>query len=614
MRYLVLALLCLGFTQTLVAQKKEIKVADKYFEDERYSQALHYYLDAYKYNPSDAYVNFKMAQCYVELFDANKALKHINKAIEFSKKVSNEMIFCKAQAYHLGHSFDIAIEFYKESDPGHTNIKEVAKKIQECEYGKKYISNPTGAKVLNMGELINSPEDDVLPKITADRSKMYFTSKRAGSTGGRINPEDIYISLNKGGSWSRPAKVSSLCTENNDGCVGLSPDGQEMFLFKGINGGDVFESKLEGDKWTNPSPMFINTEDKESTVTMSPDGNTLYFVRKPKGGQSDIYVVRKNYGGKWITPRRLSSAINTPYDEESPFMHPDGKTLYFSSKGHSSMGGYDIFKSELQPNGSWSKPENLGSPINTAGDDFCFVISANGSWGYYSSAKNGGYGKQDLYTIRMPIAARKHELALLKGKVEEEFTNKPVEADITITDNEAGDVVAKFKSNSKTGEYLVSLPAGKNYGITIEKEGHLFHSENVTLPEGKEFIELNKDIKLVNIKPGSKVVLNNIFFDVGKYTIKKESYPELNKVKDLLSSNPSMVIEISGHTDNTGDADANLKLSEMRAKAVVDYLTSKGAKSSQLEYKGYGSSQPIAPNNTATGRQKNRRTEFEIKK
>lgn len=599
---------------TSFAQKQEIKVGDKYFEDERYSRALHYYLQAYQELPSDTYVNMRLAQCYVELFDANKALKHINKAIEFSKKPSNEMIFCKAQAYHLGHKFGYAIELYKESDPGKVNIKEVSKKIQECEYGIKYTSNPTGAKVLNMGELINSPEDDVLPKITADRSKMYFTSKRAGSTGGRMNPEDIYVSINKGGAWSKPGKVSSLCTENNDGCVGLSPDGHEMYLFMGSNGGDVFESSLKGDNWTKPQPMFINTEDKESTVTLSPDGNKLYFVRKPKGGQSDIYIVQKNYGGKWIPPRRLPSTINTPYDEESPFMHPDGKTLYFSSKGHTSMGGYDIFKSELQPNGSWSKPENLGSPINTAGDDFCFVLSANGQWGYYSSAMNGGFGKQDLYTIRMPLASRDHELSLLKGKVEEEFTHKPIEADITITDNDAGEVVAQFKSNSKTGEYLVSLPAGKNYGITIEKAGHLFHSENVYLPEGKGFVELNKDVKLVNIKPGSKVVLNNIFFDVGKYTIQKTSYPELNKVRDLLKSNPNMVIEISGHTDNTGDPAANLKLSEQRAKAVVEYLVSKGVPALQLEYKGYGSSKPIADNSTASGRQKNRRTEFEIKR
>lgn len=285
--------------------------------------------------------------------------------------------------------------------------------------------------------------------------------------------------------------------------------------------------------------------------------------------------------------------------------------MFFSSEGFNSMGGYDVFKTTKTESGGWSKPANLGYPINTAGDELCFILSADGRLGFYASTKDGGYGGQDIYSIRMP-PSKKPQLALVKGKVTEGASNKPVEAKIIVTDNDADQVVGEYKSNSETGDYLISLPAGKNYGISIEKEGHLFHSENVYLAKNADYKSLKKNITLVDAQPGAKVVLNNIFFESGSYSLSKSSNSELKNLVRLLKQNPTIRIEISGHTDNVGDAVANQGLSTRRAKSVVDYLVTKGIPSSRLEYKGYGSKQPVASNDTPIGRQKNRRTEFKI--
>lgn len=603
----------ISLSSVLYAQssKKYIKLGDDMLAVERHHDALYYYEKAYPDFKDDIQLNLKMATCYTFNSNGKKCLFHANKAVKLNKDTTDQMYYVLARGYHLTHQFATASRLYKKSDPKLLNHKEIDKKMRECAYGQRYIAKPVNVRISNMGERVNTKYHEVLPQITADMMHLFFTSHRPGALGDGSNPEDIYMSFNKGGAWEPPMNVGSpLNTENNDACIGISNDGQTMFIFKGSNNGDIYMSTLKGDDWSKPVPMPFNTEYRETSASLAPDGRTLYFVRKV-GSQSKIYQVRKTSSGRWSKSVAVSGTINGSYDVESPFMHADGKTLYFSSKGHTSMGGYDIFKSVKTSRG-WSEPVNLGYPINTAGDDWGFVLAANGQFGYYASAKEGGFGEMDLYTIRMPLPKRKPELALLKGKVTEEFTDKPIEAEITITDNEANEVVGKYTSNSKTGEYLISLPSGKNYGVAIEKAGHLFHSENVFLSQKDGFKEMKMDVKLVNVKKGAKVVLNNIFFDVGKYELRKESFTEVNRLLEILKKQPTMKIEVSGHTDNIGDADLNQKLSENRAKAVATYLISKGIDASRITPVGYGSTKPVATNATAEGRQQNRRTEFQI--
>ncbi|HSZ25009.1 MAG TPA: OmpA family protein [Cytophagaceae bacterium] len=599
----------------LAQDEKAIKKGDSYFNSGNFFSAAESYEDAIRLKKDNPYSHFRLANCYIAISKPSKALEYANNAVKLSPKPTSEMFYTLGYALQLDLQFDKAIEYYRKSDVGGTNRKMTSKLIKECEFGKQYKANPVDAKITNAGPIVNTEHNEYLPYITADRSKLFFTSRRPGSTGGKkmedgLLPEDIYFCYNKGGAWDTPQNISSLNTDGHDACVGISEDGQTMFVYKGTNGGDLYMSELKGKNWAKPEPLSFNTIGFESTASLSPDGKTLYFVYASSAeGNRDIYTCSRTLGGNWSKPRRLE--INTEFDEDSPFIHPDGKTLYFSSKGHSTMGGYDIFKC-TKTSGGWSTPENLGYPINTPGDEIYFVLSADGKVGFYSSDKEGGLGKQDIYSIRMPVPEREPELELLTGTVKEATTGKAMEAEITVTDNNSKEVISKIKSNAEDGKYLVALPCGKNYGIAIEKKGHLFHSENVNLPCTQGFKEIKKEIKLVDAKPGAKVVLRNIFFDTGKSDIRPESASELQRLVKLLNENPSLKIEISGHTDNIGDPKINQALSENRAISVMNFLIANGIAKSRLLSKGYGSTQPIDNNDTETGRQNNRRTEFKI--
>jgi outer membrane protein OmpA-like peptidoglycan-associated protein len=613
--YIVLVLLILSSATVFAQSDKLESKGDKMLEEKNYSSAITFYEQALLGKEADPTLNFKIAQCYLLSSPKTRALDYALKAVNNSPKPSNDMYFTLARAYHLNHQLDKAMDCYKKSDPGNTNKKAITKYIQECNYGKQYMADPQDYKITNAG-LINSQFHDYLPYILPDLSKIYFTSRRPGSTGGKKEKdglffEDIYVAGNKGGAWDEPVNIGGpVNSDMHDACIGISPNGEVMFVYKSVNGGDIYQSFLKGKSWTNPEPMPFNSEAFETSACLSPDERTLFFVRAENvSGNRDLFMCSRTVGGQWSAARKVPG-LNTPYDEDAPFMHPDGKTLYFSSKGHTSMGGYDIFRCVKKTDGTWSAPENLGYPVNTAGDDVYFVLSADGKRGFYASDKEGGQGKQDIYSIRMPVK-NEPALALVKGTITDE-TGKPVEADITITDNSSKEVIAKFESNSASGEYMISLPSGKNYGITVEKKGKLFYSDNISLSEDAGFREIRNGVKLESAKPGAKVVLRNIFFDVGKSDLRAESEAEMQRFVKLLKDNPAIKIEVSGHTDNVGNAEANLALSEARAKKVVAYLVANGIAADRLQAKGYGSSKPVTSNDTEEGRQKNRRTEFKI--
>lgn len=592
---------------------KTIKRAQLEYQKGNIDKASKLYRTAYRADTTNESVNYQIAKIYAELSKGKKALHHINLAISSHGKANQKYYYVKARALHLTHQLDSAIIYYKKSDPYNKNKKEISKKLKECDYGKLYLFSPKKYKIRNL-KSVNSKYHDIAPKITANGKVLYYTSQKSQTT----YPENIYVALERGGSWTAGINIGEpLSTDINDACLGLSPDGQTMYIYKGVNGGDIYESKLKGKNWSKPTPMSFNTSARETSISVSPDEKDLYFVRQQlssegkKTGNSDIYICRKTAGNKWSKPVKLNGNINTIYDEESPYIHSDGVTMYFSSKGHNSMGGFDIFRSK-KVNGTWTKPVNMGYPLNTAADERNFVLEADGKYGYYATEKEkGGSGGLDIYHVFMP-PGKKPNLVLVSGKVIDEVTKEAIEAKITITDNDRNELVAEFHSNSESGEYLVALPSGKNYALTIEKEGHLFHSENFYLVKKKGFTEAKKNVKLLSLKTGSKVVLKNIFFATASYNLSPSSNSELNKLVTLLKNNPSIKIEIAGHTDNTGNEDSNITLSTNRAKAVKSYLTNKGISASRIRSKGYGSNKPIATNETPKGRKQNRRTEFVI--
>ncbi len=611
--------------------------ANDAYEDSSFALALVGYLKANEFNPNNAELNYKIGVCYINAVNAAEALPYLEKAYKLDREVAIDIKYRMGQSYQAMLKFDEAIQAYNEFkislSPNvlYNWYPILQKRFAECNTGKELMKRRSCGMIINLQE-INSVYPEYCPLISADESMMIFTSKRAETTGGLRDPyrmeyyEDIYVSYNENNKWTKPKNLGPpVNTENHDATVGLSPDGQELYIYKGIkkkgdvHPGDIYSCQLMGSTWSKPKalPKSINSPYREFSASISFDGRTLFFTSNRPGGfgGKDIYYSTREPNGEWGAAINIGNIINTEYDEEGVFAHPDGKTLYFSSKGHNTMGGYDIFKTSKDKNGKWSKPENLGYPINTGDDDIFFVTSADGRHGYFSSIKSEGKGETDIYMINFTAFAEDESsvnLTLVKGRVKDAKTGKYIQAKIEIIDNEKNEVVSVFNSNSKTGEYLVSLPSGRNYGILVNSENHLFFSANFDLPESKEYNEVVLDIELKTLEKGSKVVLKNLFFKYASSELQSSSLAELNKVLKILKENPQMRIEIGGHTDNTNSLATNQKLSTSRAKAVVDYLISKGIDSSRLEYKGYAYFQPIADNNTEEGRRKNRRVEFKI--
>ncbi len=627
-----------------------------------FKQAQPFLAKAQDFNPNNAELNYMLG---VINFNSNPqsdaSVKYLEKAYSLNPKLADDLTYLLGWAYQFQLKWDDATKYYQlylnvlnlDAKGNAIAIEEATKKINECKVGKYEVANPQRVYIDNLGNSINTKYPEYSAFITADESMMVFTACQDNSTGGKIDEqngayfEDTYISTKNGRVWTPSKNLGPIVnSEDHDATAGLSADGTTMFIykFKEKDGGDIYISSLSGISWSKPEKLNknINSKKHESSVTLSSDGKKLYFVSDKDGGlgDRDIYISTLDVKGEWGVAENLGPVINTKYAEEGIFIHPDGKTIYFSSKGHRTMGGFDIFKSVFE-NGKWSEPENLGYPINGPDDDVFFVISGSGHHGYFASAKQGGYGDKDIYKITFlgpekkpllmnednllasvaaPVSEFKAEkivssgpkLTVLKGIVRDHKIKEPLEASIELVDNTVNQVIATFKSNSATGKYLVSLPSGKNYGLAVKRDGYLFHSENFDIPAIADYQEFEINIDLKKIEIGQSIVLKNIFFDFDKATIRSESANELDRLIKLLTENPTLKIELGSHTDSKGSDDYNQKLSQSRSQSVVSYLINKGISTDRLVAKGYGETVPVATNDTEVGRQENRRTEFKI--
>ena len=658
------------FTKDNVADKealrtaqREIKTGDEAYEADpaRYEAALPHYLIAQKTNPDNAPLNVKIGDCYLHSGTKTPALPYLRHALELVPTADPRAHYLLARALHLNAKWAEAMKEYQLAGPTSKTGKkgsetytvtpdDLARRTRECRNGLELQKRPVRVFIDNVGPEVNSPASDYGPVVSADEATLLITSRRAAGPKAPKDPEgdgyfeDVYQATWKGKAWTKAINLGApVNSEGHDATVGLAPDGQRMLVYVDENGGDLNESNIRGSTWSKPARLGprINTRFHESSGSYSPDGNFLYFVSdKPDGGRGgrDIYKIELEGKGPAVN---LGPVINTPYGEEGVFMMPDGQTMYFSSEGHNSMGGYDIFKSSYL-DGKWSEPENLGWPINTPDDDVFFVTSASGRHGYYSSDQPGGLGAKDIYLVTFlgpekqpmlsqedqllasrlapvkqtllapPIFVASAKVTILKGTVTDDASKQPIEATIELLDNKTGESIATFRSNATSGKYLVSLPSGTNYGIVVRQDGYLFHSENFDLPATATFAEVTKDIGLKKIEIGSVIVLRNIFFDTGKALLRPESTAELERLQKLMVEMPALKIELSGHTDNVGKPAMNQDLSQRRAQAVVSYLTQHSIGADRLTTAGYGDTRPVAPNTTKASRQLNRRTEFKV--
>jgi len=490
------------------------------------------------------------------------------------------------------------------------------KLLRDCEFSQQALLRSVPFKPINMGAEINTAEDEYLPVATADESTLIFTRKIN-------NNEDFYKSDKlKNGKWNNAVYLSNEINTPayNEGAQSISQDGKYLFFTgcnrpDGLGRCDIYISQKKGDDWGKPFSLSapLNTTGWEAQPSISADGRTLYFVSNRRGGYGgyDIWKSQLTENG-WGEPVNMGANINTEYDEQSPFIHPDNSTFYFCSNGWPGMGNKDLFISRLDKDGNWQKPENLGSPINSSGDENGLTLTANGAYAFFSSNNLKGFGGYDIYTFELPLNLRPNIVTYVKGDVKDIKTKQPLEAIVEIIELQKNIPVYQDFSSEDRGEFLATLAAGKNYALNISKEGYLFYSDNFSLVGHAAKTSFNISVLLSPIEVGNKVILKNIFFDTNKYDIKSESKAELQKLIEFLTLNKTVRIEVSGYTDDIGNDAANQLLSENRAKSVYQYLVASGVNAARLVYKGYGKTEAIAPNTSDENRSKNRRTEFKI--
>lgn len=629
-------------------EKGKAKVLAMEYAGDDYKESLQYYLTAQEFNPNSSDLNRKLGHAYLYTNEPYKAKSFLEKSLELNAEPDPFLYFFLGKAYQLEQDFEAAERNYlKFGTEAHSKVLERYKKlnrkhIQECKSGAEIFAIKRRLWVDNVKEL-NTEVDEVAPCITADGSEIILSSNRTGNM-------DVYTAIQERRKWKNIRGIEELNTEGDDVASSLAYDGQRILLFKTIEGQkDIFETKLQGTTWTEPKlkmSKVVNTEFNETFASYDPQDIKVYYVSDGgHGGDLDIiFSGKKDQEEKfWGKGQSAGHEVNSAFHEGSVYMAPDGQTMYFCSQGHSSMGGYDVFVSYRDDRGLWGKPINLGYPINSPYDELYFSIAANGKYAYFASNRAGGAGGMDIYkatfwgTPKKPLVAsednliasitnpiedtyvpqtvtveKKSSLTVFKGKVLDGIMETPIAAEIKIFDNATGEVYTIMHSNSATGKFLLSLPSGLNYGISVEAEGYLFHSENFNLPKGSAYNMVNKDISLKNIDIGSKIALRNVFFSTGKAEVKIDSYPELDRLIELMNDVPTLKIELSGHTDNVGNDDFNQTLSQRRADAVRAYLTTRGVDKNRVTAVGYGETRPVDTNDTKEGKANNRRTEFEI--
>lgn len=493
--------------------------------------------------------------------------------------------------------------------------------IANCEFAVEAIKDPKPYKPENLGKNVNSSAMEYFPSISADGNTLVFTHR---DPDGDPSDEDFWLTTRDSAedSWSRAQPLrGSLNTTLNEGAQSIASNGNVIFFAacerpEGQGSCDIYASfLLKGGLWSKPLNLGknINTGMWESQPSISSDGRTIYFVRGKNSFDRNIDIYYSTLGkGGWSPAKKIPGFVNTEHQETSPYIHFDNQTLYFSSNGHPGMGDLDFFVSHRQEDGSWGKPENLGYPINTGGQEFSLIVAPDGKTGYFASDNiEGGYGLLDLYSFELPDDVQAVGIAYIKGTVKNKKTGEMIDAEIEFSDIEKNKVVL-LENSGKDGRYFSVLPGNTDYALSVQKKGFLFYSKNFSLKtqSAERAFELN--VELVPIEVGEKVKLENIFFGFDSYEIDEKSFAELSSVENFLNENPTVKISIEGHTDDEGSSAYNKSLSENRAKAVYQYLVDKGIDPSRVSYKGFGDSMPVSGNDTEEGRALNRRTEIKI--
>jgi outer membrane protein OmpA-like peptidoglycan-associated protein/Tol biopolymer transport system component len=591
-------------------------------QDDTFDEAIRLFKEAIRIDTNyvDAYLS--LAGVYGDMKDYENSILYYEKAFSLD---SNQTFTRNAYAINLAglgkfdKALDVVIDLLKRNDLSEKTKKaaEYRKKTYQfaVDFAKAHASENYVFAPQNLGDSVNTAESEYFPSISIEGDKLIFTRRLNGRN------EDFFGTIRDKNGWRKALPLKGgINTPMNEGAQNLSQDGNWLFFTgcyrpDGFGSCDIYMSYLTENGWSEPFNLGgnINTDQWESEPSISPDKRDIYFAsRRPGGyGGSDIYVSHLLPNGTWSKAQNLGPEINTSGDESEPFIHADNQTMYFVSNGLPGYGDADIFLVRKDNNGKWGKPENLGYPINTINTDGTMIIASDGVTTYFSSNRSDSRGANDIYTFQMRPGMRPYKTLWIKGKVFDKKTNAALPSTVELIDLATKQTISKVQTD-ETGNYLITLPVGKDYAFNVNRRGYLFYSDNYSLKDKFPDSTYEKNIPLQPIEVNASIVLKNIFFDFNKYDLKSESQVELDKVIQLMQDNPTVKIQIEGYTDNIGKAADNMKLSENRAKAVVNYLVSKNISITRLVAKGFGATKPIADNTSEEGRAQNRRTELKV--
>jgi len=650
-----------------VAQNDRIFVeeGDKIYNFGDYEDAILFYQLAIEENPANFRAHYMAGKCFlITTAEKKEAVHYLLKAYELNEEVSNDILFKIAEGYRYRYEFDLAIDYYNKyineiqvNSRAYEGLdvnkleKKANRRILECENAKKYVQSPVDFKAINSGSVVNSSAEDYAPTLNSDETTMYFTSRREGSTGGFKDTdnkyfEDIWVVNKVDGQWGEPQNMgSNINTNQHESNIGLSPDGNTLYIYHTENNGDIYYSEKKGEEWSEIESMGsdVNTEHQETSIYQSSNGSYMFFTSSRPGGEGglDIYVMKKTKKDKWSKPKNLGGVINTEYSEEGPYFQLETSTLYFSSKGHAGMGGYDLYKSVWDTiQNTWSEPENLGYPVNSADDESFYTMSVYGKHAYYASFKEDSFGYLDIYLIapnEEEVIEETIEEVIVEKLIEEEIKEVlpvietvlvPVQINVLAKDVDTKQAILGFnvKVFGDDKEVVLHTAADVNsFGfslvneehsdliLVVDAEGYMFQSRNVNM-KLFDTVEVNELIVYLSRQAKfSPKVLRNIYFSFDKFSLKDNSFLELDQLVQMLKSNERMKVEIAGHADFKGSEIYNINLSQKRANSVVGYLVGKGIDKGRLTAVGYGEKYPLASNDDEIdGRALNRRIEFVI--
>lgn len=624
-------------------QRNALKVAKEHLRYEEYNQAIPAVRDLLEQEPNSAYYNFWMGKCLYITYKKNQALPYFEKVQRINPDVDREFNYYFGLCLHYNLQYKRAIDAYTKDLARHEVESEdyrwVANRISQCLYAQKLTKKKDSeqVKIVNMGDQINTEFSEHSPVISANDSILLFTARRPECLG--ANPEaffydeDIYISHRKGNEWTKAENIGKpVNAKGHDATISLSAEGQKLYLYRHKKAGGLFVTDFDtlGNKWNEPRAIKkpLNSKYYEASICQSADSSTLFFTSDRPGGYGgrDIYMVSRTDKDKWSEPQNLGPTINTPFDEDAPYFHPDGKTLYYSSNGPNSMGGFDIFVTEMDSfaDSGWLDPLNMGTPVNTPDDDIYFVLAANGKNGYYSSGKEGGFGEKDIYHIKFPYYPypRRFNVVELAGLIQDVQTLDTLNALVTLVDNATNEVLDSVYTGLDSASFYFILEPERAYSLKVNADGYEETSSELITPSLTDTdIFLKKNFLLGKPMPEPEIEITapvfpeiqHIYYDFDQDDLRDGSPQELDMVAQVLEQNADIHVNILSHTDWYGSYSYNVDLSKRRASSAFDYLVNvRGISPDRIETGHFSEAKPLMSNDDDEGRQYNRRSEFEF--